>query len=399
MSKNTSPSIGPTPFSSRLTSIDAFRAITLLLMIWVNDFWTLKGIPGWLGHAEAAEDRMGFSDVIFPAFLFIVGLSLPIAIQNRLKKGDSIVRLSKHIFWRSFALLIMGVVHVNLGNYSQEALISKPVWQILTTISFFLIWLDYPRNKKYPVVLQVGGVALLIFLAAIYKGHSEPGVVWMQPKWWGILGLIGWSYLIVGFVFLMSKGKLAIQWAGLFFLLLFNSTAQLGWLDSLSGIREYVWIVGDGSMPALVMAGVITTLYYVNGNLKRFWIFAAVFAAAMIGFGFAIRPWFDISKIRATPSWVSICIGISVLCFAVLAYIIDIKGKKGWYNWIKPAGVSTLTCFLLPYIHSAFLQMTTVRLPVSLRTGAIGLGKSFLFALLIIGIVWVLQKWRMRLKL
>ncbi|HUH32333.1 MAG TPA: hypothetical protein VLZ28_00185, partial [Daejeonella sp.] len=324
---------------------------------------------------------------------------VPIAIQNRLKKGDTIFRLSKHILGRSLALLIMGVVHVNLGNYSEEAMMSKPIWQILTTVSFFLIWLDYPKGKKYPVVLQVTGVALLIFLAAIYKGKSAEGLVWMQPKWSGILGLIGWSYLIVGFVFLLSKGKLALQWAALFFFLLFNSAAQLGWLDSLSGIKEYVWIVGDGSMPALVMAGVITTLYYVNGNLKRFWIFAAVFAVAMIVFGFSIRPWFDISKIRATPSWVTICMGISVLCFAVLAYITDIKGKRRWYNLIKPAGVSTLTCFLLPYIHSAILQMTTLRLPVSLRTGAIGLGKSFLFALLIIGIVWVLQKWRMRLKL
>lgn len=399
MTKIIDPSSNQTPFSSRLTSIDAFRALTLLLMIWVNDFWTLMDIPDWLGHAEAAEDRMGFSDVIFPAFLFIVGLSVPIAIQNRVKKGDTIFRLSKHILWRSLALLIIGVVHVNLGNYSQEAIISKPIWQILTTVSFFLIWLDYPGDKKYPIVLQASGVALLIFLAAIYKGNSADGLVWLQPKWWGILGLIGWSYLIVSLVFLLSKGKLAIQWAALFFLIFFNSATQLGWLDSLSGIKEYVWIVGDGSMPALVMAGVITTLYYVNGRHKRFWMFAAVFAAAMIVLGFAIRPWFEISKIRATPSWVTICIGISVLCFAVLAYITDIKGKRGWYHLIKPAGVSTLTCFLLPYIHSAILQMTSVRLPVELRTGGIGLGKSFLFALLIIGVVWILQKWRIRLKL
>jgi len=368
-------------------------------MIWVNDFWTLKEIPGWLGHAGATEDRMGFSDVIFPAFLFIVGLSVPIAIQSRLMKGDSMARLSMHILWRSLALLIMGFFHVNLGNYSQEAIMSKPVWQILTTVSFFMIWLDYPKGKKYPFFLQVAGVALLIFLAAIYKGKSADGLVWMEPKWWGILGLIGWSYLIVGFVFLLTKGKLPLQWAALLFFLFFNSAAQLGWLDSLSGLKEYVWIVGDGSMPALVMAGVITTLYYSNGNHRRFWIFAGVFAAATVVFGFAIRPWFDISKIRATPSWVCICIGISVMCFAVIAYITDIKGKSGWYKLIKPAGVSTLTCFLLPYIHSAVLQMTAVRLPVSVRTGSIGLFKSFLFALLIIGIVWVLQKWRIRLKL
>ncbi|HEY1025934.1 MAG TPA: DUF5009 domain-containing protein [Sphingobacteriaceae bacterium] len=390
----------PTPFSSRLTSIDAFRAVTLMLMIWVNDFWTLKGIPEWLGHAEAAEDRMGFSDVIFPAFLFIVGLSVPIAVRNRLQKGDTLGTLSKHILWRSLALLSMGFFHVNMGNYSGEVF-SKPVWMILVTVSFFLIWLDYPKERKYTLVLQIAGVALLIILAAVYEGRSAEGTVWMQPKWWGILGLIGWSYLIVAFVFLLSDGKLIAQWLAFALFLFFNSATQLGWLDGLSGIKEYIWIIGDGSMPAMVMAGVITTLYYINSNgrYSRFLIFTAVFAVAMIAFGFATRPWFEISKIRATPSWVTICIGISVVCFAALAYITDVKGKKAWYNLIKPAGVSTLTCFLLPYIHSAILLMVAYRLPVELRTGVIGLSKSFVFALLIIGVVGMMQKWRIRLKL
>lgn len=61
---------------TRLLSIDAFRAVTLLLMIFVNDFGTLREIPEWLGHAREEDDAMGFSDVIFPAFLFIVGLSM-----------------------------------------------------------------------------------------------------------------------------------------------------------------------------------------------------------------------------------------------------------------------------------------------------------------------------------
>lgn len=391
---------GTHPSGLRLTSIDAFRALTLLLMIWVNDFWTLKGIPDWLGHANADEDRMGFSDVIFPAFLFIVGLSVPIAINNRLRKGDTTGHLAKHILWRSLALLIMGFFHVNMGNYSSEVL-SKPLWMCLVTVSFFLIWLDYPKDKKYPVYLQILGAVTLVFLAAIYQGKSPDGMVWMQPKWWGILGLIGWSYLIVSFLYLFTKGKILLQWLALGFFLFFNSATQLGWLDMLSGIKEYVWIVGDGSMPAMVMAGVITSIYYIdsNGRFSRFWIFAAVFAMAMIIFGFATRPWFEISKIRATPSWVTICIGISVVCFAVLAYLTDVKGKKSWYNLIKPAGVSTLTCFLLPYIHSAVLLVISYRLPVELRTSTIGLGKSLVFAFLIIGIVGLMQKWRVRLKL
>ena len=48
----------------------------MLLMIWVNDFWSLKDIPKWLQHANYGEDYLGFSDVIFPLFLFLVGLEL-----------------------------------------------------------------------------------------------------------------------------------------------------------------------------------------------------------------------------------------------------------------------------------------------------------------------------------
>ncbi len=63
-----------TQINRRLSSVDAFRAITMLLMIFVNDLILDKGIPDWLEHAREGEDRLGFADTIFPAFLFIVGL-------------------------------------------------------------------------------------------------------------------------------------------------------------------------------------------------------------------------------------------------------------------------------------------------------------------------------------
>ena len=62
---------------NRIASIDILRALTMLLMIWVNDFWTLYNVPKWLQHAKATEDYLGFSDIILPLFLFIVGLSIP----------------------------------------------------------------------------------------------------------------------------------------------------------------------------------------------------------------------------------------------------------------------------------------------------------------------------------
>ena len=75
--------------SQRLASIDVFRALTMLLMIFVNDLGTLTNIPLWLEHTRAEEDGMGLADTVFPAFLFIVGLSIPFAIGNRWAKGVS----------------------------------------------------------------------------------------------------------------------------------------------------------------------------------------------------------------------------------------------------------------------------------------------------------------------
>jgi heparan-alpha-glucosaminide N-acetyltransferase len=63
--------------SLRISSIDILRALTMVLMIFVNDLWSLNNIPGWLEHTAAAEDGMGLADVVFPAFLFIVGMSVP----------------------------------------------------------------------------------------------------------------------------------------------------------------------------------------------------------------------------------------------------------------------------------------------------------------------------------
>lgn len=381
--------------SNRFISIDAFRAVTMLLMIFVNDLWTLHDVPHWLGHAEAQEDRLGFSDIIFPAFLFIVGLSVPIAIDNRLKKGDSPWLIQQHILWRAFALLVMGFFHYNLENYSDEAMLPKGIWEILLTIAFFLVWLDYSAwEEKTALVLKGVGILALVLLSIVYKGQYNDGP-WMQVGWWGILGIIGWTYLVVSSVYLWSRGNLARQYVALAAFLFVNCAAAMNFLDVLSGLKQYVWLVGDGSMPAMAMAGIITTVTYRREGIKSrsFWMFVVISSVVLIAFGFITRPAWEISKIRATPSWTAICTGISIASFALTAFITDVKGIVRWYELIKPAGVVTLTCYLLPYIHGGLLQLVDVRLPLFLRTGSIGLMKSLIFAwLIILAAGWLKKK-------
>ena len=66
-----------TPFSHRNPAIDILRAITMMVMIFVNDFWTVHDIPQWMQHAARNDDFMGLADVVFPCFLFVVGMSIP----------------------------------------------------------------------------------------------------------------------------------------------------------------------------------------------------------------------------------------------------------------------------------------------------------------------------------
>ena len=117
---------------TRIVSIDILRALTMVLMIWVNDFWSLTNIPKWLTHASATEDYLGFSDIIFPLFLFIVGLSIPFAIQQRKLYGASTFSTARHILIRSISLLIIGVFMVNYESAHDESiLIGKIYWTLL----------------------------------------------------------------------------------------------------------------------------------------------------------------------------------------------------------------------------------------------------------------------------
>src|SRR3954471_23596954 len=106
---------------TRVVAIDIVRALTMVLMIFVNDLGTLKDIPLWLEHVDRGVDGIGLADVVFPAFLFIVGLSIPYAMENRRKKGDSSWQLFQHVLVRGFALLVMGVFLVNGESINESA--------------------------------------------------------------------------------------------------------------------------------------------------------------------------------------------------------------------------------------------------------------------------------------
>lgn len=387
--------------SSRLKSIDILRALTMLLMIFVNDLWSLVGIPEWLEHKPASFDGMGLADVVFPAFLFIVGLSVPHAIRARLKKGETRLQVLRHIGERTLALWIMGIFLVNLENLGSESLlISKSIWQIFMTLAFFLIWNVY-RSKVFgrisPVLMKAAGWGILLFLAVIYRAPDTGGGSWMHFHWWGILGLIGWAYLLSAIIYLYTGNR--PLWLAFVLAVLYLLNIN----EFVSPFNLTLKLVVSASNYALVMGGVLTTAVLIQlqekDKLTRLLPFLLGFATLLLLFGLLTRPVWGISKILATPSWTAICSAIALFSFAALYLLTDKEGFHHWAKPIEPAGSSTLTCYLLPYFIYALWILLGINVPDFLNAGLVGLLKSALFAFLIIRLTGVLGRLNIRLKI
>ncbi|GAB4031878.1 hypothetical protein [Spirosoma jeollabukense] len=392
----------------RVFSIDVFRALTMLTMIFVNDFWTLTGIPVWLEHAHADQDFLGFSDVVFPCFLIIVGMSIPFAIRQRLDKGDSYLQIIWHITLRSVALLVMGVFTVNTPDLNAKATGMRVEWyQILMVLGFFLIWNQYPKREDVVKTIFTGlqwlGVGVLVYLALIFRGGPDTELTRMTPQWWGILGLIGWTYFTCAILYLfLHKQQILLLISWLFFTVL-NIAGHAGWLHAIWPDGPGDWILGNGAFNTFAFAGILATLLLTRvqrtGKTQRLPLLFTGIGILFLVAGFLSRNFFIISKIQATPTWIFLCCGIGFIVYAGIYWLVDMNGKTAWFDPIKPAGTSTLTCYLIPYLYYSLADLSGISLPDSLKTGSVGLVKSLLFAFLIIGITAALGRLKIKLKL
>ncbi len=389
----------------RITAIDLLRALTMVLMIFVNDLWSLKNIPAWLEHVAPGVDGMGLADVVFPAFLFIVGLSLPYAIDNRRKKGDGEGWLVLHVVTRTIALLVMGVFLVNGETIHAAATgLPKYAWYPLSCLSFILIWNVYPKTAAKARVYgaRALGVITLITLAFIYRGGAD-GSETFAPHWWGILGLIGWAYLVSGLVTIFSKNNFYAVLAAWAFFAGLSMVAKAGLLPDhplVSGIPD---AIRGGTLTGLTLGGVLTSLifqyYQKTKNNQGLTLVLVLFSALLIGLSVITRPYWKLAKLGATPAWLFLCSAITILAFLAVYWLADVRRKAHWFNFIKPAGTDTLLCYLIPYFLYALVTITGLYLPDVLLTGGIGLLKSLLFALLCVFITLLLNKAGVKLKL
>jgi heparan-alpha-glucosaminide N-acetyltransferase len=368
----------------RIQAIDVLRALTMILMIFVNDLWSLTNIPGWLGHVPSGADGIGLADIVFPAFLFIVGLSLPYAIDNRRLRGDDDLQLLVNVVFRSLALLLMGVFLVNGESINEQATgIPRLIWNPLCCLSFIVIWNNYPPTTSKAVVYSIRAVAAgtLVFLAIQYRG--EDGSTLFAPQWWGILGLIGWAYLLSGIVTVFARGSIAIVAAAWIFFCLMRIMTHLEMLPSYFSFVPAA--IREGTLVALSLGGVLTALlfrhYLQKGEHVRMTIILTFISVLLIGLSMITRPYWGLAKLGATAAWLFLCSAFTIIGFLVVYWTVDRYHKSHWFNIIKPAGTATLLCYLIPYFVYSTTWLLGIGLPDFFLDGAAGLAKSFAFAI------------------
>ncbi len=392
---------------NRILSIDIMRGLTLFLMLFVNDL-NMETAPSWLGHMKASFDGMGLADWVFPGFLFIAGMSIPFAFSKRLEKQESLFDISKHILVRFISLIIIGVLMLNTERVEPILTgIGRNMWALLMYLGVFLYWNDYQKkDDRFLLItsLKLIGLAILVILVLRFRSGEPENNGSLITGWWGILGLIGWGYLVSAFTYLVCRDSILKSSVILVIFLVMNMLSGWNMFGKLDSIKPYLGVLIDGNVPFIVLTGLIGGLIIKKYKSEKYLSVILTFIGLgifCIAAGFVLRKWFIISKIQGTPSWGMICNGISFLLFALIFWIIDVKKRIVWAFFLKPAGENSLTTYLAPDILYYMIWMSGVPVLVYKQSQDpwIAVIGSLVWALLMIGLAALLSRFNIRLRI
>ncbi|MDZ7370392.1 MAG: DUF5009 domain-containing protein [candidate division KSB1 bacterium] len=378
---------------SRLVSLDVLRGLNILVMLFVNDLAGVVGVPAWMKHiSPSTADGMTFVDVVFPAFLFIAGLAVPLAIDRRLQSGESMLRVVGRIIGRTGVLLFLGLMMVNSERIAL-GLVDPRLWNLLFYTGVCLIWLGPgDRRSKFRLFAGVAMLALAVFL---YRGENSTGLIQLRSMWWGILGLIGWAYLVTGVLYLLLRGsRLGLAAAVvLLYCLYFADRAQA--FGSFFGLSRWV-NVGSmlGSHAAIMTSGALLGTFFSSpesdkSRLKAALGFAAVSAAAayMLHALHGLDRMFIFNKNAATPPWCLLSSAWAAAIWAAVYWLVEVKQIKIGVTLLSRAGQNALFAFILgPIAYNLFELLPEVLNGFSPwgylgKSFPIGLFRSLVFAL------------------
>ena len=299
----------------RLVSLDVFRGMTIAGMVLVNNPGTWSAIYSPLEHAK--WNGWTPTDMIFPFFVFIMGISIPIALGKRLEQG-----VTPDVYWKMVkrALIIFGLglflATFPFYNFTKETWVDPSNVRIMGVLqrlslcylfsSFIFLWFSW-KNQLYIAV----GLLLFYWILMIYGGNGD-----LTPEG-NFSGYIDRLILTEAHIWKSSK--------------VFDPEGLLSTVPAIS------------SCLAGVLCGTfLKTKRDDYEKVSAFFFFGVV----LVAIGWAWDFFFPINKSLWTSSYVVFMAG-QALCFLAFCYwLIDIKGYKRWTKPFVIFGVNALALFV-----------------------------------------------------
>jgi len=354
---------------SRALSIDLLRGLDVLLMLFVNEVAGVAGTPSFLLHVPADADGMTLTDVVFPAFLFIVGMAIPFSLGGRLRRGDARADVWRHVLTRTGVLLVMGVLMVNAEMAVRGGALVSHLWNVLMTVGVLLVWNAPEREGGGPwrARLRIVGIVWLVALALAYRSSEVSGLIQLRPHWWGILGLIGWAYLVAASLYLLAGERTAVLLGFiplLYCLYLADEAGHVGWLGAIRPVVNVGRALGSHAAVALsgTVLGVMLIRHQRDGGPGRRLAWQSLgYGAGLATAGVwlhalhELHPAFRISKMLATAPWCLLSSALTCFAWVGLFVLVDLRGWRRWPKAMSIAGENPLVAyFMAPFLLSLF---------------------------------------------
>jgi predicted acyltransferase len=350
------------PKPERLVSLDVFRGLTIAGMVLVTDPGTYSAVYRPLLHAN--WDGWTPTDMIFPAFLFIAGVSLTFSFGARMQRGATKGQLIGHIAQRSLLLILIGLVLNGFPHFHLQTLRIPGILQRIA-VCYFLGGLVYlAAMKTYGEESKINTGIILGVVVAILAGY------WLLLKFYPVPGF--------GPNRLDSLGNLGAYMDrrifGINHLWAYGLTPRYGVTYDPEGILS--------TFPALtnLLFGILAGEWLKSkaSATRKFWKLATIGMALLLA-GWLLSPFLPINKRIWTSTFAVFSIGFSSLALAVCYWVVDIRRWRGWAYPALVLGTNAIFAFILSTIITSLADAVTFRTN-TVTTGLHALGNQMFAA-------------------
>ncbi|MFZ2445657.1 MAG: heparan-alpha-glucosaminide N-acetyltransferase domain-containing protein [Syntrophobacteraceae bacterium] len=323
--------------AKRLLSLDAFRGLTIAAMILVNSPGTYRAVYPQLRHAE--WNGWTFTDTIFPAFLFIMGISTVFSLAAGKERGVSDYALDLQIVKRTLLLFALGLF---INSY--------PIFHLST--------------MRIPGVLQRIALCYLFTCIIIRSSNLKGRVFWLG-------GLLTSYWILMFYVPTPDIGAGVLE-PGRNFAAYIDSLFLSGHMWTHYETWDPEGLIGTIPAIATTLFGVLTGDLLrspLSDRAKTTWM---LFAAAMLlALGAVLNQWLPINKNIWTSTFSIFMAGLSLLVLAPFYWIIDAKGYRRWAVPFVIFGVNSIAIYFLSEVLDTSLRFVRLSQPgggtISLR--------------------------------